>query len=53
MCKVGAKETWSAEEIRVIKRKPNTLTWNNRKDLLKESQELGHHWSLKSGKFLF
>lgn len=45
MCKVGAKESVSAEKVRVLKRKPNTLPWDNRKDALKESQLLlrPHH----------
>lgn len=51
-CKVGAKESPSAEKLRVFKGKPNTLLWDNRKDALKESQEL-LRFHFKSGKFLF
>jgi hypothetical protein len=39
-CKVGAKESVVAEEIKAIKKKSTTLHQDNRKDALRASQEL-------------
>jgi hypothetical protein len=39
-CNVGDKESLTAEEIRVTKKKPGTFCGDNREDTLRTSQQL-------------